>query len=74
MGMRLDTPRAGERDCAGWCGKKFYSTDKTWIRYCPKCRHIKAKKEANMGAVRAYKKKPIGPGGKNGFELQEISP
>ncbi len=29
---------AGETNCLGWCGKKFWSPDKTRIRFCAKCR------------------------------------
>lgn len=30
---------AGETNCLGWCGMKFWSPDKTRIRFCSKCRN-----------------------------------
>lgn len=29
---------AGDTNCLGWCGKKFWSPDKTRIKFCAKCR------------------------------------
>ncbi len=51
MATMTKTANAGECKCLGWCGKTFFSPDKTTIRFCTKCRSKKNNASESMSRV-----------------------
>mgnify|MGYP000205108229 CR=1 FL=1 len=51
----VDGPNAGETRCLGWCGKKFWSSDKFIIRFCNKCRSKRNHLSENMSRLEMQK-------------------